>query len=87
MAPPSSWNPADLPIMALKDRIVEKINNNRVSLIVGDTGCGKSSQIPQFPPTDRIAATIFATATTANLLGRVHKMGCNPACSKKLGNL
>ncbi|KAL4202751.1 hypothetical protein AMTRI_Chr02g222720 [Amborella trichopoda] len=48
MAPPSSWNLAALPIMALKDRIVEKINSNRVTLIVGDTGCGKSSQIPQF---------------------------------------
>ncbi|KAG9443803.1 hypothetical protein H6P81_015143 [Aristolochia fimbriata] len=37
-----------LPIMALKDKIVEKILANRVTLIVGDTGCGKSSQVPQF---------------------------------------
>ncbi|XP_068660448.1 DExH-box ATP-dependent RNA helicase DExH8 [Aristolochia californica] len=37
-----------LPIMLLKDKIVEKILANRVTLIVGDTGCGKSSQVPQF---------------------------------------
>ncbi|KAK4750366.1 hypothetical protein SAY87_027815 [Trapa incisa] len=37
-----------LPIMALKKKIVEKILENRVTLIVGETGCGKSSQVPQF---------------------------------------
>lgn len=39
---------SSLPVMALKDRIVEKILVNRVTLIVGETGCGKSSQVPQF---------------------------------------
>ncbi|KAK9086398.1 hypothetical protein Syun_028792 [Stephania yunnanensis] len=34
--------------MALKDRIVDKISQNRVTLIIGETGCGKSSQVPQF---------------------------------------
>ncbi|XP_076889039.1 DExH-box ATP-dependent RNA helicase DExH8-like [Bidens hawaiensis] len=37
-----------LPIMSLRSKIVEKILENRVTLIVGETGCGKSSQIPQF---------------------------------------
>ncbi|KAB5515886.1 hypothetical protein DKX38_026534 [Salix brachista] len=47
-APFPQSNFASLPVMALKDKIVEKILENRVTLIVGDTGCGKSSQVPQF---------------------------------------
>ncbi|KAJ6808669.1 zinc finger CCCH domain-containing protein 4 [Iris pallida] len=37
-----------LPVMALREKIVEKIQENRVTLIVGETGCGKSSQVPLF---------------------------------------
>ncbi|KAI0530916.1 hypothetical protein KFK09_000464 [Dendrobium nobile] len=37
-----------LPVMALREKIVEKVRENRVTLIVGDTGCGKSSQVPLF---------------------------------------
>ncbi|XP_019188715.1 PREDICTED: DExH-box ATP-dependent RNA helicase DExH8 [Ipomoea nil] len=37
-----------LPITAMREKIVGKILENRVTLIVGDTGCGKSSQVPQF---------------------------------------
>lgn len=33
-------NFSGLPVMALRDRIVEKIMENRVTLIVGETGCG-----------------------------------------------
>ncbi|KAH8484242.1 hypothetical protein H0E87_028612 [Populus deltoides] len=47
-APFPQSNFASLPVMALKDKIVEKILENRVTLIVGETGCGKSSQVPQF---------------------------------------
>ncbi|TQE00359.1 hypothetical protein C1H46_014086 [Malus baccata] len=39
---------SSLPVMALREKIVEKILDNRVTLIVGETGCGKSSQVPQF---------------------------------------
>ncbi|XP_073104389.1 zinc finger CCCH domain-containing protein 4-like [Elaeis guineensis] len=44
----SSGSRPPLPVMALRRKIVEKIQENRVTLIVGDTGCGKSSQVPQF---------------------------------------
>ncbi|KAL6505026.1 hypothetical protein OROGR_024843 [Orobanche gracilis] len=39
---------AELPVAAMRDKIVQKIMENRVTLIIGETGCGKSSQIPQF---------------------------------------
>ncbi|KAL8530954.1 hypothetical protein ACS0TY_007830 [Phlomoides rotata] len=45
-ASPSSFS--ELPVVAMRNKIVEKILENRVTLIVGETGCGKSSQIPQF---------------------------------------
>jgi hypothetical protein len=35
-----------LPIDEFEDIILEKIRNNRVSIIQGETGCGKSSRIP-----------------------------------------
>nr|CAB3476753.1 unnamed protein product [Digitaria exilis] len=37
-----------LAVEALRDKIIEKVKANRVTLIVGDTGCGKSSLVPQF---------------------------------------
>ncbi|KAJ1283138.1 hypothetical protein BS78_03G106100 [Paspalum vaginatum] len=37
-----------LAVESLRDKIVEKVKANRVTLIVGDTGCGKSSLVPQF---------------------------------------
>ncbi|KAL0371451.1 UNVERIFIED_CONTAM: DExH-box ATP-dependent RNA helicase DExH8 [Sesamum angustifolium] len=52
---------SDLPVVAMRNKIIEKILENRVTLIIGETGCvgtvqenavrlifRKSSQIPQF---------------------------------------
>ena len=36
-----------LPVEALADRILEKIDDNRVTIIIGATGCGKSTQVPK----------------------------------------
>ncbi|KAJ7977567.1 putative ATP-dependent RNA helicase [Quillaja saponaria] len=47
-SPFSSSKFSSLPVMALREKIVEKILDNRVTVIVGETGCGKSSQVPQF---------------------------------------
>ncbi|XP_023017700.2 probable ATP-dependent RNA helicase DHX34 [Leptinotarsa decemlineata] len=38
----------DLPIARHKTEIIEKLNDSRVLLIAGDTGCGKSTQVPQY---------------------------------------
>ena len=37
-----------LPIFPQKEEILEKIKNNRVTIISGNTGCGKSTQVPQY---------------------------------------
>lgn len=39
---------AGLPVYQHKDEIVETIKNERVVIIAGDTGCGKSTQVPQY---------------------------------------
>ncbi|MFZ5764642.1 MAG: ATP-dependent RNA helicase HrpA [Thermodesulfobacteriota bacterium] len=39
--------PADLPIVAEKKRIVEAITAHQIVIIAGDTGSGKSTQIPK----------------------------------------
>nr|SZF06444.1 probable ATP-dependent RNA helicase DHX34 [Psoroptes ovis] len=38
----------NLPIHEYKEIILEKIRTNSVVLIAGDTGCGKSTQVPQY---------------------------------------
>ncbi len=38
----------DLPILSKKDEIIEKINQHSVVIISGETGSGKTTQIPKF---------------------------------------
>jgi ATP-dependent RNA helicase DHX37/DHR1 len=38
----------NLPIEKYKHEILDKINNNLVTVVCGETGSGKSTQIPQF---------------------------------------
>lgn len=37
-----------LPIWNLKNDIMKAVNDNSVVMITGDTGCGKTTQVPQF---------------------------------------
>ncbi|XP_068709593.1 probable ATP-dependent RNA helicase DHX34 [Montipora foliosa] len=39
---------ANLPISQFREQIVHSIEGNQVVIIAGDTGCGKSTQVPQF---------------------------------------
>ncbi|CAN0086616.1 unnamed protein product, partial [Ectocarpus fasciculatus] len=39
---------ASLPIAAFQDAIVRAVASNPCVLVAGDTGCGKSTQVPQY---------------------------------------
>ncbi|XP_019944175.2 probable ATP-dependent RNA helicase DHX34 [Paralichthys olivaceus] len=38
----------NLPIFQYRDRIVELVRRHQVVVVAGDTGCGKSTQVPQY---------------------------------------
>ncbi|KAL7071145.1 hypothetical protein ACQ4LE_009428, partial [Meloidogyne hapla] len=38
----------NLPIYQSREELLEKLENNQILLIAGDTGCGKSTQLPQY---------------------------------------
>ncbi|XP_071699588.1 DExH-box ATP-dependent RNA helicase DExH8-like [Rutidosis leptorrhynchoides] len=71
-----SENFKNLPIMSLRSKIVEKIMENRVTLIVGETGCGKRSQVPQFLLEDNIHPILctqprrFAVVAVAKMVAK-----------------
>lgn len=69
-----------LPIFQHKDEILRYVNNNQVTVIIGETGSGKSTQIPQFLiPTNRkqIAVTQPRRVAAASLAARVsEEYGC-----------
>ncbi|KAJ8024338.1 ATP-dependent RNA helicase DHX36 [Holothuria leucospilota] len=44
-----------LPSYSMKEKLTELINNNQVTVISGETGCGKTTQVPQFILDDYIA--------------------------------
>lgn len=37
----------DLPIVMMEQEIMEAINENPIVIICGETGCGKTTQVPQ----------------------------------------
>ncbi|XP_029667898.1 probable ATP-dependent RNA helicase DHX34 isoform X2 [Formica exsecta] len=39
---------ANLPVAQYKDEIIETVKKEKVVIIAGDTGCGKSTQVPQY---------------------------------------
>ncbi|KAI5968562.1 prh1 [Candida margitis] len=70
----------NLPIYQHKDKITQFVTENQVTIIIGETGSGKSTQIPQFLiPENRkaIAVTQPRRVAAASLASRVsEEYGC-----------
>lgn len=70
----------NLPIYQHKDKIIDYVTNNQVTVIIGETGSGKSTQIPQFlMPLNkkRVAVTQPRRVAAASLAARVsEEYGC-----------
>ena len=66
-----------LPIDAHRERILRHIANNRVTVINGETGCGKSSRVPAMiaehcgPSTATIITTPAVPANARSMLIRI----------------
>ena len=66
----------NLPIFREKDTILSSVKNNIVTVIIGDTGCGKSTQVPQYLISagwDHIVCTQPRRLSTISLSERVSK--------------
>ena len=62
------------PIHEVKERIIETIKNNPVSIIVAETGAGKSTQVPQFlidNGFDSVVITVPSRTAATSLAERV----------------
>ncbi|KAK2578059.1 hypothetical protein KPH14_008474 [Odynerus spinipes] len=55
----------NLPIFEYRDEILKKLENNQIIVIKGDTGCGKTTQVPQFIMNSFISK---GNATDCNIL-------------------
>lgn len=49
----------DLPIVMLEQEIMEAINENPTVIICGETGCGKTTQVPQVTSLDAFCLTFL----------------------------
>lgn len=45
---PRATAPEDLPVLAYKENIIDLLVENRIIVVVGETGSGKTTQIPQY---------------------------------------
>ncbi|KAK8803292.1 hypothetical protein WA158_000986 [Blastocystis sp. Blastoise] len=79
-----------LPILAFKDEILKTVTQNKVTIIVGETGSGKSTQIPQFLMNagllkDRCVAVSQPRRVAAITLARRVAEEINTECGKEVG--
>lgn len=65
----------ELPIAAYRSKIIEALTQSRVVLIAGDTGCGKSTQVPQYI-LDAGSISVFYCSLKSLLMAKTQKNVC-----------
>lgn len=69
----------ELPIAAYRTQIVEAVYSNRITIIKGETGCGKSTQVPQYllEISSKVVVTQPRRTAARTVAARVaEEMGC-----------
>lgn len=54
---------AELPVRAYADRIIQAVRDNKYTVIIGETGSGKTTQIAQVSYADCLAGLTMAYTT------------------------
>jgi HrpA-like RNA helicase len=71
-----------LPAAAVREQVIEYMKTHRLMIVSGDTGCGKSTQIPQFilegDPSANIIVTQPRRISAISLAERVASERCEP---------
>jgi len=83
-----------LPSYAMKEEVVQLVRNNQVVVLTGETGCGKTTQVPQFLLEDSLARGMGSTTrivvtqprrisaiTVAERVARERGEECGEKCS------
>jgi hypothetical protein len=73
----------ELPIFEFKDQIIEAVADNPVTILVAETGAGKSTQVPQFLLETGRYETIYITQPRRAAARNVHERLCHEIGQKR----
>ncbi|CAO3643232.1 unnamed protein product [Mucor hiemalis] len=76
----------DLPIAAYRQEIIELVKNNQVLIISGETGCGKSTQVPQFLAEDILVNNQGGGSVVCTQPRRISAMSIANRVSTEMGD-
>ncbi|KAK4518444.1 uncharacterized protein ATC70_008662 [Mucor velutinosus] len=76
----------DLPITAHRQEILDLVKNNQVLIISGETGCGKSTQVPQFLAEDLLMGCFDGGSVICTQPRRISAMSIANRVSAEMGD-
>ncbi|KAL4215433.1 ATP-dependent RNA helicase dhx29 [Rhizopus microsporus] len=76
----------DLPVAAYREEILELVKKNQVLIISGETGCGKSTQVPQFLAEDLLLGSSESGLVICTQPRRISAMSIANRVSMEMGD-